>query len=96
MYEIMVHTIHEQRYLVHMQTIYHLANDLVSRIGEYIFYTLFLSTQQNYAAIDTLTDYVCELANSYVQSYSVAIIIMSFLDTYMRKLLSKVWMKVHS
>ena len=45
-------------YLVHMQTIYHLANDLVSRIGKYIFYTLFLSRQHNYAAIDTLTDYV--------------------------------------
>ena len=58
MYEIMVHTIHEQRYLVHMQTFYHLANDLVSHIGKYIFYTLFLSRQQNYTAIDTLTDHV--------------------------------------
>ena len=58
MYEIMAHTMHEQRYVVHMQTIYHLANDLVSRIGKYIFYILFLSTQHNYAAIDTLTDYV--------------------------------------
>ena len=43
----MVHTIHEQRYLVHMQTIYHLTNDLVSRIGKYIFlYIVLVNTTE--------------------------------------------------